>query len=58
MTKDNHVLEDALHEAENAAIELEQEAEEAAAKGLLGGAEMWGLIALAALALGLLVFAR
>jgi len=58
MTKDDHVLEDALHEAGNAAVELEQEAEEAAAKGLLGGAQMWGWIALALLVLMLLSFAR
>ncbi len=58
MPKDDHLLEDALHEAKNAAVELEHEAEEAAAKGLFGGAQMWGWIALALVAIILLIFAR
>lgn len=45
----DHNLQDQLNEAGNPAIELEQEAEEAAAKGKWGGPQMWGWIALAAM---------
>lgn len=45
-----------LSRAEDAVIELEHEAEEAAARGFLGGAVSWGWIALAILVLLLLIF--
>lgn len=51
-------LEKAMHKAEDAVLELEQEAEGAAAKGFLGGAQGWGLIALGILVLALLIFYR
>ena len=51
-------LEKALHKAEDAVLELEHEAEEAAATGFLGGAQMWGLIALGLLIVVLLIFFR
>ncbi len=51
-------LEQAMNKAEGAVMELEQEAEQAAAKGFLGGAQGWGLIALGILVLALLIFYR
>nr|WP_321444746.1 hypothetical protein [uncultured Cohaesibacter sp.] len=51
-------LEQAMQKVEAPAIELEQEAEQAAAKGFLGGAQGWGLIALGILVLALLIFYR
>ena len=47
----------ALHDLEDAAIELEHEAEVAAAKGFFGGAQMWGWLALAVIVIILLVLA-
>ncbi|HAT86070.1 SRPBCC domain-containing protein [Cohaesibacter gelatinilyticus] len=44
-----------LHSLEDAAMELENEAEIAAGKGVLGGAQMWGWIALALVVL-ILIF--
>ncbi|WP_373237045.1 SRPBCC domain-containing protein [Cohaesibacter celericrescens] len=58
MTKTDSKLDDAINKTENAVVELELEAEEAAATGFLGGAQMWGWIAVAILALVLLVFFR
>ncbi|MCT4657229.1 MAG: SRPBCC domain-containing protein [Cohaesibacter sp.] len=54
----NDKFEEALHKAEDAVMELEQEAETAAAKGFWGGAQMWGWIALAAIVLLLMVLAN
>lgn len=51
-------FEKALHKAEDAVMELEHEAEEAAAKGFLGGAQMWGILALGVLIVILLIFFR
>ncbi|WP_316859462.1 hypothetical protein [uncultured Cohaesibacter sp.] len=58
MKNDKPEFEDVLHEAENPVVELEQEAEQAAARGVFGGTEMWGLIALAVVIVFLLVFFR
>ncbi len=49
-------LEDVVSKAEDAVVELEHEAEEAAAKGFLGGPQMWGWIALGILIVVLLIF--
>ena len=51
-------LEDVVSKAEDAVVELEQEAEEAAAKGFLGGPQMWGWIALGILIVILIIFFR
>ena len=51
-------FEKVLHSAEDAVLELEHEAEEAAAKGFLGGAQMWGIIALGIVIVILLIFFR
>ena len=56
--KNSPDFDDVLHEAEDPILELEHEAEEAAATGFLGGAQMWGWIALAIFILILLIFFR
>lgn len=55
--KDKSEFDHALHSMEDAAIELEQEAETAAAKGFLGGAQMWGWLALGAVIVLLIILA-
>ncbi|WP_119309680.1 hypothetical protein [Cohaesibacter haloalkalitolerans] len=55
MKNDKPELDEVLNEAKNAVEELEVEAESAAAKGFLGGAQMWAWIALAILVILLLV---
>jgi carbon monoxide dehydrogenase subunit G len=52
--KDHKNFDDALHSLEDAAVELEHEAEVAAGKGVFGGAQMRGWIALALIVLVLI----
>lgn len=49
------VVNEALLQAEDVATDLEHEAEEAAARGFLGGPQMWGWLALAVVIIGLLL---
>ncbi|SNY93531.1 Carbon monoxide dehydrogenase subunit G [Cohaesibacter sp. ES.047] len=58
MTDQKSDLEEAVSKAEDAVTELEQEAEEAAVKGVWGGPQMWGWIALAVVIVVLLIFFR
>jgi carbon monoxide dehydrogenase subunit G len=53
-----HVVEEAAHEVSHVAHEAEERVEEAAARGWLGGPQMWGLIALAAVVIAIIVFSR
>lgn len=50
-----HVVEDAAHEVAHVAHEAEERVEEAAARGWLGGPQMWGLIVLAAVVLAIII---
>jgi carbon monoxide dehydrogenase subunit G len=51
-----HAVGEAAHEVADVARAAEQQAEGAAARGVLGGPMMWGLLALAALILALIAF--
>lgn len=53
-----HAVENAAHSIAEVAHEAEEEAEEAAVRGFLGGPQMWGLIALAIVIIGILIFFR
>jgi hypothetical protein len=48
-------VEEAAHEVVEAAHHAEERAEEAAVRGFLGGPQMWGLIALAAVIVLILI---
>jgi carbon monoxide dehydrogenase subunit G len=50
-----HAVEEAAHEVVEAAHHAEERAEEAAVRGFLGGPQMWGLIALAAVIVLILI---
>ena len=58
MADEKSQLDEVIQNAEDAVMELEHEAEEAAASGFLGGAQMWGWIALGVIVLILIVFFR
>jgi carbon monoxide dehydrogenase subunit G len=51
-----HAVEEAAHEVSHVAHEAEERVEEAAARGWLGGPQMWGLIVLAAVILAIIIF--
>ena len=53
-----HVVEEAAHDVAAMAHEAEEQVESAAIRGWLGGPQMWGLIALAAVILMILLFYR
>jgi carbon monoxide dehydrogenase subunit G len=53
-----HAAEEVVHEVTEAAQHAEERAEVAAARGFLGGPQMWALIALVVVALLLLVLSR
>jgi carbon monoxide dehydrogenase subunit G len=53
-----HAVEEAAHDVAHIAHEAEERVEEAAATGWLGGPQMWGMIALAAVILVIIFFYR
>lgn len=53
-----HVAEEAVHEVSHAAHEAEERVEEAAARGWLGGPQMWGLLVLAAVIVAIIILYR
>ena len=53
-----HAVEGAAHAVSEAAHEAEEEVEKAAVTGFLGGPQMWGLLALIAVIIVILVFFR
>ena len=57
LQKAEHMVEDAAHAVEERAQNAEEKLEIAAGRGAFGGAAMWGWIALALIALGLLFMA-
>jgi carbon monoxide dehydrogenase subunit G len=53
-----HAVEEVAHEMSHVAHEAEEKVEEAAARGWLGGPQMWGLIVLAAIIIAIIVISN
>jgi carbon monoxide dehydrogenase subunit G len=53
-----HVVEDAVHEVSHIAHEAEERVEGAAARGWLGGPQMWGLLVLAAVIIVIIILSN
>ena len=58
LAKVEHVVEDAAHAVADVAHEAEEEVEKAAVANFLGGPQMWGLLALIAVIVVIIVFFR
>jgi carbon monoxide dehydrogenase subunit G len=58
VSRAEHAVEEAAHEVAHLAHEAEEQVEVAAVRNWLGGPQMWGLIALAAVILMIIIFYR
>jgi carbon monoxide dehydrogenase subunit G len=58
VTRAEHTIEEVAHDVAAVAHDIEERVEVAAGRGWLGGPQMWGLIALAAVILVIVIFVR